>query len=72
MAAWRGFGLPKPRHPCPRNAAAVLDCSVNPEHLAFSALIATNYMSAGRCSHPAQSYPQTLRVAVGLLLRILY
>src|SRR4029453_2361172 len=30
------------------------------------------YMSAGRCSHPAQSYPQTLRVAVGLLLRILY
>src|SRR5512132_1131168 len=29
-------------------------------------------MSAGQCSHPAQSYPQTLRVAAGLLLRILY
>src|SRR5688572_22399190 len=29
-------------------------------------------MSAGRCSHSAQSYPQTLRVADGLSLRILY
>src|SRR6476659_7109282 len=30
------------------------------------------YISAGRCSHRAQSYPQTLRVAVGALLRFLY
>src|SRR4029453_18619428 len=30
------------------------------------------YMSAGRCSNRDQSYPQTLRVAAGLLLRILY
>ena len=46
---WRGFGLPKPRHPFPWDV----------------------YMS-GRCSNRDQSYPQTLRVAVGLSPRILY
>ena len=72
MAGWR-CGLPKPRHPCPWdvNAVAVLDSgNVNRDRLAFGALIAAT--CPRRRSHPAQSYPQTLIVAVGLSLRILY
>ena len=74
MAKWRGFGLPEasPRVP-DVNAGAVLDSPMS-EFLTASPLAGWFRLltaQAGRLSHPAQSYPQTLTLADVALPRIL-